>query len=519
MRFAAARRASTAAGWLLGLLLILPAAGQATMVTYSDSGSYVALGDSFAAGEGAASNAFPYQPGTDHGAGRNCHRSRVGFAVKVAEAFSLPLSFHACSGAKASDYFVAQQAARRGTCGRTCAPSQPAIVRQRDWLTRRPAGTPTRLVTLMFGGNDVGFAQVAKTCATSTDCIKAIDAAADKLPLLTDLHQHLDADRRPLSTTAHPSLVELYQDVLLSLTGQQTTILVLGYPKLFPDRPPPACAIGPKLSIARPEMRALNGFVDRLNAAVKHAVDLVPPLQYVNLTDAFAGHDLCENSTRVGVHQRWVNRVHLTGGRRSSGVQESFHPNIAGQQRFADQVLKCLGLPAGSVPTPGTSIILRPQACDPTEPPASAALGFVSGDGRTRCSRLIFDGFNDNQPTSLVQCNNPTPGLCPGSATEGIEIFINPRNVVTECSTSVDGNDAAGVATVADLPTLQPGQTARLDSYTTCTAVGDAVGCHNDYDHGFLISKNNTSFQVFAPPPGPGNSVLDRGPGTPAGAP
>ena len=113
---------------------------------------YVALGDSFASGEGVQ----PYLAGSGD-AGDACHRSRSAYATAVAEATGLTLRFRACSGATIADMFRTQRTPGGGNAvGPQLAPGV--------------LGPDVALVTLSIGGNDLGFGPVLRHCVMHFDC-------------------------------------------------------------------------------------------------------------------------------------------------------------------------------------------------------------------------------------------------------------------------------------------------------------------------------------------------------------
>ena len=110
---------------------------------------YVALGDSYASGEGLA----PYENGTDSPPTNSCHRSRSQSYPELLEASTFRpfqnLTSVACSGAGTAALFA-------DVPDRADEPAQLAAV------------TPdTTTVTMSIGGNDAGFAQVLAGCIYS----------------------------------------------------------------------------------------------------------------------------------------------------------------------------------------------------------------------------------------------------------------------------------------------------------------------------------------------------------------
>lgn len=278
--------------------------------------SFVALGDSFSAGEGApAASADHYLPGTDNGTNL-CHRSDDAYSVVMGQAIGIDPQFAACSGATTTDYWNGQ-GDRRG---------QPA---QRDMVN--PSAT---LVTLSFGGNNIGFADVAKNCAVvkqlrtswSANCLDEIAKARSKVDALDD---DPDAQKR---------VSAVLDDIHARAPGAR--VLVMGYPKVFPDQPTGQCATGfATTDFLIREMLQINDLADALNGKISSITRARSSFAtFVDVSNALRGHDLC---TGDGV--RWVNR--FTQLAPESKKNESYHPNTEGQAAFAQRMLSCYRQP------------------------------------------------------------------------------------------------------------------------------------------------------------------------------
>jgi lysophospholipase L1-like esterase len=106
--------------------------------------SYVALGDSYSAGNGA---------GNYISSSGNCHRSNSAYPALWASAHSpSSFTFAACSGAVTTDVTNSQLGALTSSTG---------------------------LVTITIGGNDSGFSDVMTTCVTSSEsaCVSRVNTA------------------------------------------------------------------------------------------------------------------------------------------------------------------------------------------------------------------------------------------------------------------------------------------------------------------------------------------------------
>jgi lysophospholipase L1-like esterase len=264
----------------------------------------LALGDSFSSGQGAGS----YDPGTN-GGGNTCFRSPDAWPQQLARRLDLvALPSLACSGAVSRDV-------RFGT---------PGGERERR-LSQigRIAGDPG-IVTLTIGGNDVGFAGVLKDCLL-IDCVsKYRRPSGDVLEArIANL-----ADRLPA----------LYSEIRAA--APRARVVVLGYPRLFPDRERWAQAGGCLMRerISGAEVDYLNALTPALNAAIAGAAQQAG-VDFVDVTEAFAGHELqCKGETaRSSYLQPLQDAITL--------IPASFHPNAAGHARLAAVAAAALASP------------------------------------------------------------------------------------------------------------------------------------------------------------------------------
>ena len=206
--------------------------------------------------------------------GTSCQRSPDAYGPLIASAKSYSLSFQACSGAKTTDVNSNQL----GTLS-----------------------SSTNLVTITIGGNDAGFSNVIINCAlyyfTCGGAIKeANEFIEKKLPALLDTTYN---DIRARATTAH--------------------VVVLGYPRLF-------TAEGTTCNanfLTSSNEKKLNETGDKLDAAIKARV-AAHGFTFVDPRNAFLPHEVCSSS-------EWLNGQSLP-------LEESYHPNVKGQEDFTTLV-------------------------------------------------------------------------------------------------------------------------------------------------------------------------------------
>jgi GDSL-like Lipase/Acylhydrolase family len=324
-------------------------------------GGYVALGDSYSAGEGLT----PFAPGT---AVTNCDRS-VNYAypdllIKLLRQQDpgTSFSFTACSGALISQILV---------------PTHRALLvpPQISGKVQPSVG----LVTLTIGGNNAIFSKVVMTCLESGNCLDQ----AFPPPGVSEATQK-QVPPGPLLTQWGPATVAQIgdQDAALFRTLRKdfphARIVVIGYPYLFPTRAapgfpffPPECAsILNRLSATeRTGIRTLQD--DLSNRTYEAAV--VSGVEFVSPVAIWDGHEPCgasgQYTNSVKPYLNFPNPVN--GG--------SFHPNAGGQQTLASLVA-CY-LDANPQPPDPYAAGAPPVRALPAQPMTPAQLHMVSAPG------------------------------------------------------------------------------------------------------------------------------------------
>lgn len=222
---------------------LTPAASATEPATAPPPVDYVALGDSYAAGVGAAPD----------GRSGNCRRSERSYPARFAAATD-PATFVsvACSGATT------------GT----------VLVRQVRTVSRQ-----TDLVTITVGGNDTGFAPVLGLCSTvarDEDCERAVRGGERAARYLV-----------PVGLTAIIAAAKVQ--------SPKARIVVLGYPRLF--APGAACEVPLVPNAAR--RAALNRGADTLNSSLRATATRFGA-RFADVSGAFADHGVCSA-------EPWIN--------------------------------------------------------------------------------------------------------------------------------------------------------------------------------------------------------------------
>ena len=279
------RRRTTGAAVLVavlgaGLLTATGAAASAPPGGTPDRGNatYVAMGDSFAAGNGTG------VPDLDP----TCRRSSLAYAPLVAaERPRTDLRFVACSGADTGE----------------------VLDNQMSSLDRG-----TDFVTLSVGGNDVGFGPVANICVVGTEAECLGLAAQASVAADVQLPGRLDAVYAAVGDRV-----------------RKAEVVVVGYPRFFAeDFIPCPNAFG----VTAGEAAALNVLTDTLNAVIADRATAAG-FTYLSPVEAFTGHDMCASDP-------WVNGVLVNGvpvnsslvnGVPFPSVLDAYHPSTAGYSK------------------------------------------------------------------------------------------------------------------------------------------------------------------------------------------
>lgn len=193
---------------------------------------YVALGDSYAAGEGLGG----FEPGTDIGPKGSpnsnprknlCHRSsKYAYGsldrakpIVLPHVTSASRSFWACSGARTTDIFQGQGS--RPVTDPYYQASQPA-----QQLT---VNSRTQWISLSIGGNDIGFSDIGRACAAYTT-----GATVEPIPKLSNVSC---ATAIASGEKALPKLLTSLKEVYAHLLDRspRAVLAVVGYPRVFPS--------------------------------------------------------------------------------------------------------------------------------------------------------------------------------------------------------------------------------------------------------------------------------------------
>lgn len=263
--------------------------------------TYVALGDSYTAGP-LIPNQLPGPWG--------CLRSSQDYPHLVARSLGQLLVDVSCSGAATVD-MTAPQRVRGGTN----APQLHSVHRD------------TRLVTIGIGGNDIGFAEIAETCATliplGTPCQRRYAASGG------------DEISRRIAETG-PKVAAVLDEI--HRRAPLAKVFVVGYPAVFPD-----IGVGcwPVMPYAYGDVPYLRAKEKELNAMLA-AQASSGRATYVDAYGPSIGHDAC---ALPGT--RWVEPVVPLS------LAAPVHPNALGMAGAAAAVTATIN--ASPPPPPSTA--------------------------------------------------------------------------------------------------------------------------------------------------------------------
>lgn len=216
--------------------------------------SYASLGDSYASGVGT---------GSESG---SCAQSPTAFGPLWASQHGATFTFAACTGAKTTDVVNSQVSS---------------------------LSSSTTLVSVLAGGNDVGFASIMQSCVLGSDtsCQSAVAAA---------------------ETYARNTLPGQLKTMYAAIRSHapNAKVVALDYP-VFYDLSVSVC-VG--LSTAKHEY--LDEGINVLDDSIKSAAASAG-VTFADVRAQFVGHQLCDGSG-------WLHSTNVTN------VGESYHPTATG---------------------------------------------------------------------------------------------------------------------------------------------------------------------------------------------
>jgi len=287
---------SRTARWAIALLAPVAAVALVATPASADTpySSYVALGDSYAAGP-----LIPLQVGLPPG----CLRSDRNYPAQMARTLAIT-DFRdvSCSGAT-TDNLAGSQTVTLGVN----APQLEAL------------GPNTSLVSMTMGGNDIGFASIIGECAKRSPLNPQGAACKDFFTSggTDQLSARIDG-AAPKIAAALKAIEDRSPDA---------KIVLVGYPGILPDKGPGCFPVVP---FSAGDVAYLRGIEKELNAMLADEADRAA-VEYVDTYGPTIGHDIC---TLPGT--KWIEGLVPTA------PAAPVHPNELGMTAIAKAVTAAL---------------------------------------------------------------------------------------------------------------------------------------------------------------------------------
>jgi GDSL-like Lipase/Acylhydrolase family len=299
---------------------------QPPLVT-SVTGSYVAIGDSYSAGEGLDPWATTVY-GKPSPYATECHRSATqGYPELLMgphqnqALLARPGSRDtACSGAIAQDVYT---------------PRPGSVVASPQVMLGIYPGVA--LVTLTMGGNDILFSDVVQDCILHADCLTATFNEPGNDPIPRSSPERVAAGPFATVWAPHRELaVAAYEGGLfarLRMSFPNARIVVIGYPYLFPAGSPrlPLDCVSEMRLVSTPVRQTIRRLQDDFTTLIYEEA-AANGVEYVSPVTLWDGHEPC------GARPEFTNSVkpYLSFSHPIDGG--SFHPVAAGQRALATVV-------------------------------------------------------------------------------------------------------------------------------------------------------------------------------------
>ena len=325
--------------------------------------TWLAIGDSFTSGQGLPdATGSCYQSDSAYAPLTRNRLENSGWQIDT-------FAFTACHGHHSRHYYNPADRALGYTDDLSLAiMSQSELARE---LGVEDAGG-VDILTMTFGGNDIGFASVIAGCMLSgylpvpelppigetTDevwggdvrdpvvwgedpssageqaCPVGRDELSARIASLQAPPGNLPAEvSHRLPVGAQGSLTDLYAALQDHYLSEHGVMVVIGYPRLFGDVDEWSQSRRKCAGILAEDARMLNGMAEELDTALRQAVDEARAqgrrIKYLSTLTRFEGHELC------GTSHAYLNHRDLFTGQ-FAFWRAWFHPNAAGHDAIAE---------------------------------------------------------------------------------------------------------------------------------------------------------------------------------------
>lgn len=293
---------------------------------------YLALGDSFASGEGDASldGIDHYLFGTNiygdylHNVAReNCHQSDRAYSMLIAGNMGLNRGSNmqtvACSGAVTYDVwsrdkanyidpaYLGQSTEKAAEWG-SSTPRLSTVNNAVDLQTQARADyIPGRVqqieqvkkaqpeyATIMIGGNDLGFSSALTSCITNLPLNRTCDMATPNGMAIKAREIYGYWDGAQVKGGSYDNLKQLYTDI--QATSPLTKLYVIGYPKFLDDQVL-VCPTS-RFTLTLAERHSINQLLDYFNATIRSAAHDAGAI-YIDISSALGSDVACGRSGAI----------------------------------------------------------------------------------------------------------------------------------------------------------------------------------------------------------------------------
>ena len=385
------------------ITLSLPAASAP-----SGSMKYMALGDSYTSGEGdlakQSDGSSFYLPGTDQDG--QCHLGSRSYPFLLRNSWSVSTDLMksvACSGALVTKDYYADPLIYKGQHNELYDKSDneagavkqeaitgfaPGVIPQLEFVKKyKPSA-----VTVTGGGNDVGFANIIKYCASDIVESGVFDYSCEYIEggaLYEVLNDAIDSQ--------YASMKKMIQEI--QAASPRTKIYYIGYPSFIADSAG-SCALN-NGALNDKERDMMNKAVTRLNDVIK-AVAAATQIRYIDIESSLSGGRLCEGSD------------YITGiwdvGILANNYTQAFHPNADGHQKMANSILESIpNLESTYTPEPPVVRVVKPTKVTHSErmlhtdmlPTGNVLRVNLQPNSLLGSSEVVLTGFSTPAPLGI----------------------------------------------------------------------------------------------------------------------
>lgn len=280
---------------------------------------YLALGDSFASGEGA----YSYVEGTDIDENK-CHLSTASYPYRFLNAGAVgEMHSLACAGAKMENV-------RKTGKGQHKVLEEGVGIIDANFnfipgvgpqlAASESVGYVPTIVTISVSGNDIGFADKITECVLPQNLQICFNTYGKRMSVAKEI------------LGKHDELVQLYGEIKAA-AAPNARVYAIGYPQIVEPRPGAICATNVLFNDAEREMA--YDLVTFFNAVIRHAA-ATADIQFVGVESAFGDHVLCGDGAKavngfVRGNDGGVGPFKFVG-------KESYHPNDFGHKLLHERI-------------------------------------------------------------------------------------------------------------------------------------------------------------------------------------